>query len=112
MDGRQQMRDRLTRMRHQILTRTGAVQRDLRRKHDPDSQERATERENDLVLEQLDEDGRRELAQIDAALSRIEAGTYGRCEGCGEPIQAGRLEAIPFATRCIDCASAEADTAG
>lgn len=44
------------------------------------------------------------LAQIDAALDRIEAGTYGICTNCGRPIAEERLEARPWADLCIDCA--------
>jgi RNA polymerase-binding protein DksA len=43
------------------------------------------------------------LAEIDAALERIEDGTYGICETCGEPISEERLEAIPYTRQCIDC---------
>ena len=42
------------------------------------------------------------LRQIDAALQRIEDGTYGVCELCGKPIGVERLRAIPWTTRCID----------
>jgi len=42
------------------------------------------------------------LRQIDAALQRIEDGTYGVCEICGKPIGVERLRAIPWTTRCID----------
>ena len=51
---------------------------------------------------------RRDLAHrcvIEAALERIEAGTYGLCDECGGPIGEGRLGAIPEATRCVDCAA-------
>lgn len=40
-----------------------------------------------------------------AAIERLVAGTYGRCELCGDPIGAARLEARPTARRCIDCAA-------
>jgi DnaK suppressor protein len=50
----------------------------------------------------LEESARDTLAEIDAALQRIEAGTYGICEGCGKPIAAERLSAIPWARYCID----------
>ena len=43
------------------------------------------------------------LIQIDDALRRMDAGTYGICGGCGKPIEAERLEAIPYATLCMDC---------
>jgi RNA polymerase-binding protein DksA len=42
------------------------------------------------------------LGEIDAALSRIEAGTFGTCERCGKEIGAERLEALPWATLCIE----------
>ena len=43
------------------------------------------------------------LAQIDAAIRRHKAGTYGRCVGCGEEILLSRLKALPFAQRCAPC---------
>jgi DnaK suppressor protein len=46
-------------------------------------------------------DLRTELGGVEHALERIEAGTYGRCEECGEPINPERLEARPAATFCI-----------
>jgi DnaK suppressor protein len=45
------------------------------------------------------------LAEVEAAIVRLEAGTYGRCERCGQPIAPARLEAKPAARRCISCAS-------
>ena len=47
------------------------------------------------------------LAAIDAALQRIDEGTYGTCQSCGRPISPERLEAIPYATRCIECKRTE-----
>src|SRR5690242_1102040 len=47
---------------------------------------------------------RERVAEVDEALRRIDAGTYGRCERCGRPIAAARLEARPFARHCIACA--------
>jgi len=44
------------------------------------------------------------LGEIDAALARIENGTYGTCTNCGKEIPVGRLEASPWASLCIDCA--------
>jgi RNA polymerase-binding transcription factor DksA len=43
------------------------------------------------------------LQQVDHAMTRIEAGTYGICERCGKPIPASRLDALPEAALCIDC---------
>lgn len=47
-----------------------------------------------------------QLAQVDAALARLDAGTFGRCERCGRPIAPARLDALPWAAHCIDCQSA------
>ncbi|MDA8073733.1 MAG: TraR/DksA C4-type zinc finger protein, partial [Actinomycetota bacterium] len=45
------------------------------------------------------------LAEVEAAIARLEKGTYGTCERCGQPISPARLEAKPAARRCIACAS-------
>ena len=52
--------------------------------------------------EGLEEGARETLVEIEAALQRIDAGTYGNCEGCGKPIGGERLAAIPWARLCID----------
>ena len=44
------------------------------------------------------------LADVERALDKLAEDTYGLCDGCGRPIGEERLEAIPWATRCIDCA--------
>ncbi|MBT2495728.1 TraR/DksA C4-type zinc finger protein [Microbacterium sp. ISL-59] len=45
-----------------------------------------------------------ELRQVDDALARVDAGTYGVCANCGRPIPAARLQARPFAEYCVACA--------
>ena len=59
------------------------------------------EQQRDLALR---ERSRGELERIEAALRRLDAGTYGTCASCGGQIAAERLEAIPWAPTCIDCA--------
>jgi DnaK suppressor protein len=44
-----------------------------------------------------------QLELVDAALARLEAGTFGACVRCGKPIAPARLEALPWAAHCIDC---------
>jgi DnaK suppressor protein len=61
---------------------------------------KAFEREHDLALAQNAQDL---LDQGERALSRIDAGTYGVCESCGEPIGKARLMAFPRATLCVAC---------
>ena len=43
------------------------------------------------------------VAEIDAALGRVDVGTYGICEACGKPIPEARLEVVPEATLCVHC---------
>ncbi len=51
----------------------------------------------------LDDNAEHILHSIDEALKRIDDGTYGICANCGRPISEGRLQARPYAARCIDC---------
>jgi DnaK suppressor protein len=60
-------------------------------------------REVDFALMQMKSET---LARIDAAISRLERGTYGRCQECGSEIAEGRLKALPFAPLCRDCQEA------
>ncbi|GFO54659.1 molecular chaperone DnaK [Geomonas sp. Red276] len=48
-----------------------------------------------------------QLTQLEEAQKRLEAGTYGRCESCGEPIGVERLRAVPFAPFCVGCQRAQ-----
>ncbi len=58
------------------------------------------DREIDYTLE---ENAEHVLEAIDSALARIEEGTFGTCRTCGKSIAEERLQAIPYATQCIDC---------
>ena len=55
------------------------------------------------TAQSLSNHARRLLTQIDDALRRMDAGSYGICERCGERIEADRLEALPYATLCMTC---------
>ena len=70
--------------------------------HDPEGATIAFER---AQIMSLLEQARDHLADLDQAIRRIEAGTYGRCEECGLPITAQRLAARPAARTCIGCAA-------
>ena len=65
---------------------------------------KAYEREHELALTH---NARELLAQTERALARIEEGTYGTCESCGEPIGKARLQAFPRATLCVECKQRE-----
>lgn len=71
---------------------------------DPDFEEQAVERQQDEVLDALDEAARRELARIRHALARMEQGEYGACAVCGADIPVGRLRAVPYTDLCVACA--------
>jgi DnaK suppressor protein len=58
------------------------------------------EQQRDLALR---EHTRTAVAAVDAALARLDAGTYGACTACGQAITPERLEALPSAALCIDC---------
>jgi len=86
------------------LTRT---HKHIHGKEQPVSQkfsEQVKETENDQLVHVLDEEGQRELLQINHALLRLEAGQYFKCSDCGTAIGEARLSAIPYTDLCIDCA--------
>jgi len=58
-------------------------------------------RQNDMRKNLMSE-ARQSLVYVENALSRIENGTYGECEVCGEQIEEQRLEALPYATLCME----------
>jgi DnaK suppressor protein len=69
--------------------------------HDPEGATIAFERSQvDALVRQT----RSRLAELDAALERLDAGTYGTCERCGRPIPPARLDARPEARTCVGCA--------
>jgi RNA polymerase-binding protein DksA len=68
--------------------------------HLADSATATLSREIDYTLE---ENSEHVLTAIDEALVRLESGTFGTCGRCGKPIAEERLDAIPYANRCIDC---------
>ena len=66
-------------------------------------EEEATESfefEKRLALEKRIRD---QLAEVEHALDKFEKGTYGLCDSCGKPIAIARLEALPYASLCVEC---------
>ena len=100
---REELRSRI----REVLARGTKIEGDLRREQNPlggDWDDNAILLENDQVLEALDADNRARVAQLRAALARLEDGSYGRCVHCKGRIAKARLEAMPEVTICIDCA--------
>lgn len=73
---------------------------------DPDLADQAIELQDDEVLEGLGRSGEREIQLLGRSLVRIENGTYGICKKCDEEIARERLDIIPYAVLCRDCAGA------
>jgi DnaK suppressor protein len=71
---------------------------------DPEFEEGASTDHEALTLSRLGEAQHAEVKQIDAAIARLDAGEYGRCRDCAEDIDRRRLEALPYALLCTDCA--------
>lgn len=97
---------RLLSRRDELNARLQTIEHDLDQKKDTDVEERAVESEGDEVMESLGQSGLLELKAIEAALLRIENGTFGICAQCEEPVADERLEAIPMAALCQTCAAA------
>ena len=103
----ERIRRKLLNRRNEIEGRLNKVDQDILHTNgapSPDSGEQAIERENDDVLEALGGIARSELEKINTALERMERNEYGICTVCKKAISAERLEAIPYADHCIDCA--------
>lgn len=103
----EEVREQLLNMLEELDDRLGKITDDVKHTDNPltqDFSEQATETENDEVLDALGNAARDEVEKIKQAISRIDAGTYGICLGCGEPIKKERLAVLPYANLCIRCA--------
>ena len=107
--------DRLTEVRDDLVARGYGVETEAESiaelsdnaQHQADVGTETFDRERDLsILEQVEA----ELTDIEHALTRLDDGSYGRCEACAEPIDDARLEALPAARFCLaHQAAVEAD---
>lgn len=99
-----ELRRQLTERRRALLETQESEQGELRGLQAQDRQreyeEGAQVKLADDVLTTLSESARREVMQIDAALSRLDEGEYGECIECGQEIPIERLRALPFTLRC------------
>jgi DnaK suppressor protein len=75
----------------------------LREPLEADFSEQATQMEGADVTSELERNAILEAEQIKAAILRIDAGKYGACVSCDKAINPKRLEALPYATICIEC---------
>lgn len=87
----------------ELTARMKVIDHSLGAPGDDDFEEMATEAENDETLEAIGHASEDEVRQINLALERVRNGNYGECFSCGKPIPEERLEAVPYATRCVSC---------
>lgn len=92
-----------------LRERLDGMDETLREPEDDDFEEQAVDLDDDEVLQRLTAAGRMEAQRILDALRRMEAGTYGTCVTCGKDIPGSRLEAIPEAAECVECARRSAE---
>ena len=107
MDSQERLKQKLLDLRDEYNKKIGVIDADIHHKNEPvekDFAEQATQRENDDVLNALNQDAKHIVSQINSALHRMETGDYGICTRCGAEISEGRLEIVPYAALCIKCA--------
>lgn len=100
----EQARNVLQNHLNQLEVRLGKLKSDVTQSHSADFEEQAQERENDEVIDALGHETETSIVELRAALLRIDENRYGLCEECDEYISPQRLEALPEARLCIDCA--------
>ena len=100
----QEVAEKLSSRLGELTGRAEAIEDELRSPLNADSSEQAVDLADDEAIAGVDEVIRKEISDINAALLRIESGSYGTCSVCGSSIGAKRLAALPTATRCINCA--------
>lgn len=106
-------KESLLRLQQQLLKRRDALRKalagdlsmlyELSDQSQGDMADMALGISQDEISSQLAEAESRELGQIEWALERLSDGNYGKCESCGQPIALARLQALPYATMCIEC---------
>jgi DnaK suppressor protein len=106
-------KDAILNMRQVLITRRDALRsalagdlstlKEMREQTSGDMVDAALDSAQDEISSQLAEVESRELAHIEKALERMREGSYGSCEACTTNIPMARLNALPYATLCIDC---------
>ncbi len=102
-------REHLLARSNELRERLQRIRADLRREVTPlpaDAPDAAVVRGNDAALAAIGESANTELERIDNAIRRIDADMFAICDKCGGEIAEARLDAVPYATQCGDCARA------
>jgi RNA polymerase-binding protein DksA len=104
----EEVRQTLCAMLEELNLRLDRITNNVRHSDVPlekDFAEMATQNENNEVMDYLGNSAKTEIAMIKQAIARIDNGQYGMCQVCDEPISKERLEALPYSSMCIKCAS-------
>ena len=98
------LRRLLQRRRHELLETTASGDREIlslrNQTRDPESEESAQVEVADFALSHVLESRRAEIDEVDAALARMDSGTYGLCAECHQPVPMSRLKALPYTLLC------------
>ena len=86
-----------------LVARMGATARDLAQTDKPKGEDFTQLRHEHAVLTASNHAATEQLRNVDAAIAKLEAGEYGSCENCEEPISEARLSAVPAARFCLAC---------
>lgn len=97
---KQQIETRIKELRNRLL----AVESALDEPTSADLDDQSIEVEDDVVLETVGRAGVQEIVWLEKAMDRIQKGTYGICQKCDEEISPARLNAVPYALLCQNCA--------
>lgn len=104
MTDQQKVRDKLEGERARIQARIAAIQGSERQETAAGQTDSAHLWEDADIRDADLDQAMDELSAADDALQRLDLGSYGTCSSCGQRIPDGRLEVMPFATTCVDCA--------
>lgn len=107
MENVDEFKQKLLELRAIYSKRKDDIHKDTHHLDEPvekDFAEQVVQRENDDVLDALEEESKQMISKIDNALLRIKSGDYGVCKRCGEDIPEQRLRIVPFAEYCVKCA--------
>lgn len=100
----EQLKVQFTKRIVELQQRVSAIHRDFADGRDSDWAEQAGERENEEVLNALESEAKVEIQHLSNAITRMENGSYGICQTCGDEIAKQRLQVQPAALNCIQCA--------
>jgi len=107
-----ELRDQMQQERRRLLTGTrqsNEAMNAMSEDTETELQEEGQQDRDSRILEQLEEHEQSRIAEIDAALARMDAGTYGKCSNCGKEISEERLRVIPSTTLCERCSIAASE---